>query len=140
MNRFALSPDLRTECKAAEKEYSKEASQRKRPARLILYDASRKGSVSARAFDHSGEILRQAHDTVETCPCKDGCEKCIHSATCSEGNLVASKIGALLILKALLNLDIDANSIATQFDSQGFETIVEATYIRPLDGVRVEPA
>ncbi|KAG2115190.1 DEAD H helicase [Suillus discolor] len=140
MNRFALSPDLRTECKAAEKEYNKEESQRKRPARLILYDASRKGSVSAQAFDHSGEVLRQAHDTVETCPCKDGCDKCIHSATCSEGNVVASKMGALLILKALLNLDIDADSVATQFGSQGPETIVEATYIRPLDGVQVEPA
>lgn len=23
-----------------------------------------------------GEVLRQAHDTVETCPCKDGCDKC----------------------------------------------------------------
>ncbi|KAG1759683.1 DEAD H helicase [Suillus occidentalis] len=137
MNRFALSPDLRTECKAAEKEYNKEESQRKRPARLILYDASRKGSVSAQAFDHSGEVLRQAHDTVETCPCKDGC---IHSATCSEGNVVASKIGALLILKALLNFDIDANSVAMQSGSQGFETIVEAMYIRPLDGVQVEPA
>lgn len=140
MNRFALSPDLRTECKAAEKEYNKEDSQRKRPARLILYDASRKGSVSAQAFDHSGEVLRQAHDTVETCPCKDGCDKCIHSATCSKGNVVASKIGALLILKALLNLDIDANSVAMQSGSQGFETIVEAMYIRPLDGVQVEPA
>lgn len=140
MNRFALSPDLRTECKAAEKEYNKEESHRKRPARLILYDASRKGSVSAQAFDHSGEVLRQAHDTVETCPCKDGCDKCIHSATCSEGNVVASKMGALLILKALLNLDIDADSVATQFGSQGSETIVEATYIRPLDGVQVEPA
>ncbi|KAG1882994.1 hypothetical protein F4604DRAFT_1953038 [Suillus subluteus] len=146
MNRFALSPDLRTECKAAEKEYNKEESQRKRPARLIFYDASRKGSVSAQAFDHSGEVLRQAHDTVETCPCKDGCDKCksnskgIHSATCSEGNVVASKIGALLILKALLNLDIDANGVAVQFGSQGFETIVEAMYIRPLDGVQVEPA
>ncbi|KAG1819521.1 DEAD H helicase [Suillus subaureus] len=140
MNRFSLSPDLRTECKAAEKEYNKEESQRKRPARLIFYDASRKGSVSAQAFDHSGEVLRQAHDTVETCPCKDGCDKCIHSATCSKGNVVASKIGALLILKALLNLDIDANGVATQFGSQGFETIVEATYIRPLDGVQVEPA
>ncbi|KAG1730617.1 DEAD H helicase [Suillus lakei] len=137
MNRFALSPDLRTECKAAEKEYNKEESQRKRPARLILYDASRKGSVSAQAFDHSGEVLRQAHDTVEACPCNDGC---IHSATCSEGNVVASKIGAFLILKALLNLNIDANSVAMQFGPQGFETIVEATYVRPLDGVQVEPA
>ncbi|KAG2133901.1 DEAD H helicase [Suillus cothurnatus] len=137
MNCFALSPDLRTECKAAEKEYNKEESQRKRPARLIFYDASRKGSVSAQAFDHSSEVLQQAHDTVETCPCKDGC---IHGATCSEGNIVASKTGALLILKALLNLDIDANSVATQLSSQEFETIVEATYIRPLDGVQVEPA
>lgn len=129
--------------------------------------------MSAQAFDHSehvvpmnrlsshsdiagGEVLRQAHDTVETCPCKDGCDKCksvskdsfslliiftgIHSATCSEGNVVASKMGALLILKALLNLDIDADSVVTQFGSQGSETIVEATYIRPLDGVQVEPA
>ncbi|KAG2149330.1 DEAD H helicase [Suillus clintonianus] len=131
MNRFVLSPDLRTECKAAEKEYNKEGSQRKRPARLIFYDASRKGSVSAQAFDHSGEVLRRAHDTVEAC---------IHSATCSEGNAVASKIGALLILKALLNLDIDADSIAKQFGSRGPETIVEATYVRPLDGIQVEPA
>lgn len=70
MNRFALSPDLRTECKAAEKEYTDVESSRKRPARcvhfprlssspltskyrLIFYDASRKGSVSAQAFDHS---------------------------------------------------------------------------------------
>jgi hypothetical protein len=49
--------------------------------------------VSAQAFDHSehvflinrlrfhinvagSEVLQQAHDTVETCPCKDGCDKC----------------------------------------------------------------
>lgn len=49
--------------------------------------------MSAQAFDHSehvvlmnrfsfhsnvagGEVLRQAHDTVETCPCNDGCDKC----------------------------------------------------------------
>ncbi|KAG1749078.1 DEAD H helicase [Suillus paluster] len=147
MNRFALSPDLRTECKAAEKElaerkdekHTEEKSRRKRPARLILYDASRKGSVSAQAFDHSGEVLRQAHDSVEACPCDDGCYKCIHSATCSEGNVVASKAGALLVLKALLNLDIDTNSVAQQ-PGQGPDTIVEATYVRPLDGVQVEPA
>ncbi|KAG0706339.1 hypothetical protein DFH29DRAFT_995980 [Suillus ampliporus] len=128
MNRFALSPDLRTECKAAEKEYAEgnapekgyteENLRRKRPARLILYDASRKGSVSAQGFDHS-----------------------IHSTTCSEGNVVASKPGALLVLKALLNLDIDTNSVAKQpVQIQGPDTIVEATYVRPLDGVQVEPA
>jgi len=33
MNQFALSQDLRTECKAEEKEYLKKESRRKRPAR-----------------------------------------------------------------------------------------------------------
>jgi DEAD/DEAH box helicase domain-containing protein len=40
MNCFALSPDLRTECKAAEKEYTDGESRRKRPARyahFLLY-------------------------------------------------------------------------------------------------------
>ncbi|KAJ8595607.1 DEAD H helicase [Rhizopogon salebrosus TDB-379] len=141
MNRFALSPDLRTECKAAEKEYTDVESSRKRPARLIFYDASRKGSVSAQAFDHSGEVLRQAHDRVEACPCDDGCDKCIHGTTCSEGNTVSSKIGALLILKVLLNLDVDINDVAQQpAGGRGLDTIVEATYVRPVDGVQVEPA
>ena len=78
MNSFALSPDLRTECKAAEKEYTNEESSRKRPARcvyfprllfslltskyrLIFYDASRKGSVSAQAFDHSEHDISMYH-------------------------------------------------------------------------------
>ncbi|OJA19678.1 hypothetical protein AZE42_06950 [Rhizopogon vesiculosus] len=116
MNCFALSPDLRTECKAAEKEYADRESRRKRPARLVFYDASRKGSVSAQAFDHS-----------------------IHSPTCSEGNVVASKTGALLVLKALLNLAIDASSLAQQ-STENQNSIIEATYIRPVDGVQVEPA
>jgi DEAD/DEAH box helicase domain-containing protein len=34
LNKFALSQDLRTECKAAEKEYKASESTRKRPARL----------------------------------------------------------------------------------------------------------
>ena len=33
LNRFAMSSDIRTECKAAEKEYMTSESQRKRPAR-----------------------------------------------------------------------------------------------------------
>ena len=33
LNRFAMAPDLRTECKVAQKEYQPKESQRKRPAR-----------------------------------------------------------------------------------------------------------
>jgi DEAD/DEAH box helicase domain-containing protein len=35
LNRFAMSVDLRTECKAAEKEYKATESKRKRPARHV---------------------------------------------------------------------------------------------------------
>jgi DEAD/DEAH box helicase domain-containing protein len=33
LNRFAMAADMKTECKAAEKEYKTTESQRKRPAR-----------------------------------------------------------------------------------------------------------
>jgi len=50
---FPLSEDVKTECKAAEKEYRVTESTRKRPARLIFYDSIGKGGgVSARAFDN----------------------------------------------------------------------------------------
>lgn len=35
LNRFGLSDDIKTECKASEKEYRVTASQRKRPARSV---------------------------------------------------------------------------------------------------------
>ena len=35
MNQFALAADLRTECKAPEKEYKATKSERKRPARYV---------------------------------------------------------------------------------------------------------
>lgn len=72
LHQFAMSADLRTECKAAEKEYKKVESSRKRPARygvllifptppfiistsLIFYDTPGKGGgVAAKAFDQCG--------------------------------------------------------------------------------------
>ncbi|KAH7919907.1 P-loop containing nucleoside triphosphate hydrolase protein [Leucogyrophana mollusca] len=140
LNQFALSADLRTECKAAEKEYKTSESRRKRPARLIFHDGSENSGVSAKAFDHVHIILRQAHDAVETCHCEDGCTNCILSARCKENNTVASKIGALLILRGLLDLEINADSIPVQRESTGveFDTVEEAGYVRPVDGVQVE--
>jgi DEAD/DEAH box helicase domain-containing protein len=75
LNRFALASDLKTECKAPEKEYNSRESQRKRPARLvstfrswlgmyrsgfltslIFYDCAGKDSmISVKAFDQGGE-------------------------------------------------------------------------------------
>ena len=74
LNRFPLAEDVRTECKAAEKEYKKEDSGRKRPARyvfsaffccahtfkfdrLIIYDPTTNVTgIAAKAFDN-GETI-----------------------------------------------------------------------------------
>ncbi|KAG8678188.1 hypothetical protein FRC09_020046, partial [Ceratobasidium sp. 395] len=53
LNQTHLASDMGTECKAPQKEDAKYESSRKRPARLIFYDAGGDGSgVSAKAFDH----------------------------------------------------------------------------------------
>lgn len=82
LNRFAFSADLGTECKAAEKEYSKTNS-RKRPARyaynhfrpeqlltmmrryrLIFYERSGKaGGIATKAFDH-GQLNILCHQSA----------------------------------------------------------------------------
>ncbi|KAI0709033.1 P-loop containing nucleoside triphosphate hydrolase protein [Earliella scabrosa] len=143
LNRFALAADLRTECKVPEKEYKASASQRKRPARLIFYEPSGKtGGVAVKAFDHVNDLLRDAHERVESCKCEEGCAACVDSPTCKEGNLVSSKAGALIILKALLNLPIDVDLLHQEpgIVNDAFETVVEATSVRVAEGVEVESA
>ncbi|KAH9901228.1 DEAD/H helicase [Cubamyces lactineus] len=143
LNRFALAVDLRTECKVPEKEYKAAASQRKRPARLIFYEPSGKtGGVAVKAFDHVNDILRDAHDRVESCECEEGCAECVDSPSCKEGNVVASKAGALVVLKALLGRPIDVDLLQHEpTDEVGiFDTVVEATSVRTAEGVEVESA
>lgn len=63
----------------------------------------------------------------------------VHSTKCREENQVSSKLGALLILRGLLNLEINPESIPERVDKEtGSDTIVEAGYVRALDGVEVE--
>ncbi|KAI0664969.1 P-loop containing nucleoside triphosphate hydrolase protein [Cubamyces menziesii] len=143
LNRFALAVDLRTECKVPEKEYKAAASQRKRPARLIFYEPSGKtGGVAVKAFDHVNDILRDAHDRVESCGCEEGCTECVDSPSCKEGNVVASKAGALIVLKALLGRPIDVELLQHEPSDEVdmFDTVVEATSVRAAEGVEVESA
>ncbi|KAI0637127.1 DEAD/H helicase [Trametes polyzona] len=143
LNRFALAIDLRTECKPAEKEYKAAPSQRKRPARLIFYEPSGKtGGVAVKAFDHVNDILREAHDRVESCECEEGCTACVDSPSCKEGNVVASKTGALIVLKALLGRPIDVDLLKHEPGDapEVHDTIVEASNVRAAEGVEVEPA
>ncbi|KAF4604071.1 hypothetical protein EYR38_004493 [Pleurotus pulmonarius] len=142
LNQFAMAADLKTECKAAEKEYKKAESSRKRPARLIFYDTPGKGGgVAAKAFDQSYAILHKAMNTVESCSCDEGCTNCILSPACKENNAVYSKLGALIVLKGILALNIDVKEISKETGPmRGLPTIVEAGPVPVISGVEVEPA
>jgi len=143
LNRFALGRDVKTECKVPEKEYKASESQRKRPARLIFYDPTgRGGGVTVKAFDHVSDLLHDALQTVEACPCEEGCTACIDSPSCKEGNLVSSKNGALIVLKAILGRPIDTDLLPDYSPElpRTFNTVVEAPEVRTAEGVEVETA
>ncbi|KAF5969958.1 DEAD DEAH box helicase [Fusarium coicis] len=111
---ISMPGDVRTECKTAVKEFAKQESQRKRPARLTFYDA--KGGaggsgISTKAFDHVDQLLRDALKRVEDCHCERGCIECVASELCKQANEVMSKAGSQVILKSLLNVEIDMESL-----------------------------
>lgn len=140
LNNFCLSQDMQTECKAAEKEYKAKETSRKRPARLIFYDAIGKGGgVAAKAFDNVHNIVKKAYETVISCNCEQGCATCVQSPACKEGNLVCSKIGAFLVLQTVLGFEIDSTSIPFQGDgAQSLDTIVAASPVHAIDGIQEE--
>ncbi|KAF5358075.1 hypothetical protein D9756_001743 [Leucocoprinus leucothites] len=120
LNQFPLSADLKTECKAAEKEYRVTESSRKRPARLIFYDAIGKGGgIAAKAFDYG-----------------------VQSTTCKEANQVSSKTGAGIIIKGILGLSINPDTIPYQETGLQYnevpDTIVDAETVFARDNVEVE--
>ncbi|KAJ3976472.1 P-loop containing nucleoside triphosphate hydrolase protein [Lentinula raphanica] len=131
LNRFPLASDIRTECKAEEKEYLKKESRRMRPARLIMYDPiGHRNGIAAKAFEHVSDILHKARSTVENCECEQGCAKCVLSPSCKEGNIVSSKAGALAILKAILNTEINPDDIPFETDERalhGHDSIISVS-------------
>ncbi|KAJ3741927.1 P-loop containing nucleoside triphosphate hydrolase protein [Lentinula detonsa] len=138
LNQFPLASDIRTECKAEEKEYLKKESRRKRPARLIMYDPVGHGSgVAAKAFEHAFDTLNKALVAVESCTCERGCVKCILSPSCKEGNIVSSKPGALAILKAILNIEINPDSIPFETDERALHGHSSVYHLFTLEHLRV---
>ncbi|CUA70624.1 hypothetical protein RSOLAG22IIIB_04218 [Rhizoctonia solani] len=141
LNQTHFSIDLKTECKAPSKEYAQRETSRKRPARLIWYDASGDGSgVCAKAFDHISTLLWDAFDKVESCSCKEGCPSCVRGAKCSEGDVVSSKTGASLILKGLLDIHIDPDTVPNFGILDLGETVIEAESVRTARDTEVEVA
>ncbi|KAL0071661.1 ATP-dependent 3'-5' DNA helicase [Marasmius tenuissimus] len=141
LNQFALAQDLRTECKAEEKEYLKKESQRKRPARIVVYDQVGHAGISAKAFDNASKILHKARAAIERCGCTAGCTKCVLSPSCKEGNKVYSKAGALAVLKGILDLYIDPDSIPYETDERalgGHDSIENAYPVHSRANVPIE--
>ncbi|KAL8381210.1 hypothetical protein RB595_005476 [Gaeumannomyces hyphopodioides] len=134
MPNFVISGpgDVRTECKAGLKEFSRRETSRKRPARLTFYDA--KGGaggsgINTKAFEFVDLLLRQALARVEACLCEGGCLECVASEVCKESNAVMSKAGSGVVLRKLLGLDIDVDALPMgpeESSPAGIETIVLA--------------
>jgi DEAD/DEAH box helicase domain-containing protein len=142
---ISMPGDVRTECKNAQKEFSKKESSRKRPARLTFYDAKGGASgsgISTKAFEFIDLLLRQACERVAACHCLEGCLECCCSERCKEANQVMSKAGAEVVLKSLLNWEIDVDALPWGPDDEslpaGFETVVMAEEVRPAAGRRIE--
>ncbi|KAJ7074318.1 DEAD H helicase [Mycena amicta] len=140
LNQFVLK-DIKTECKAPEKENKRAESSRRRPARLIFYDPVGGGGTSSKAFDNVYDLMCSAERAIAACSCEEGCANCIHSAACKEKNVISSKLGAQLLLQCILDIPIDADSIAIQTEEPiGHDTIVESQHVGELTGIDVEHA
>ncbi|KAK4962212.1 hypothetical protein LTR28_004660 [Elasticomyces elasticus] len=142
---ISLPGDVRTECKVAIKEFAKRETTRKRPARLTFYDAkggAHGSGISTKAFEFVDLLLKQACARVEACHCQEGCLECCCSERCKQANQVMSKAGAEVILKSLLNLEIDVDSLPWGPEDErvpaGIETVIAAEEIRPRRGARVD--
>ncbi|KAF3941338.1 hypothetical protein ABW19_dt0203453 [Dactylella cylindrospora] len=124
--------DVRTECKAPQKEFAKKETSRKRPARLTFYDAkggTTGSGITTKAFEFIDLLLRTALQRVEACECEQGCPGCVAFESCREANAVLSKVGSLVILKSLLNDEIDIDALPDgpeELAPAGIETVVLA--------------
>ena len=142
---ISMPGDVRTECKNAVKEMATKETARKRPARLTFYDAkggAHGSGISTKAFEFIDLLLKQACKRVEACHCQEGCLECCCSERCREANQIMSKAGAEVILKSLLNIEIDVDSLPWGPDDErvpaGIETVIFAPEVRPARGKRVE--
>jgi len=139
----SMPGDVRTECKNSLKELAKKETKRKRPARLTFYDAKGSGTagkgaygsgISTKAFEFVDLLLVQAHERVVACKCLEGCLECCCSERCREANVVMSKAGAEVILKSLLGMEIDVDSLPMGEEEvvpAGIETVIFAEEVRP---------
>ncbi|TIB64519.1 hypothetical protein E3P77_03123 [Wallemia ichthyophaga] len=138
---YAMSAegDILTDEKKAQKEYKTNESKRKRPGRLIIFDAVGKASgVSMKAFEKISELLHHALDVILRCECELGCVGCVEGEV-KDGQASTSKIGAIVVLSFLVGRQLSMDDVPDQapfVQSQQFiypDTIVQAETITNAD-------
>ncbi|KAI0185962.1 DEAD/DEAH box helicase-like protein [Xylaria flabelliformis] len=129
---ISMPGDVRTECKVGLKEFAQKETSRKRPARLTFYDAkggANGSGISTKAFEFIDMLLVQAIERVQHCHCDSGCPECVCSELCKHANEVMSKAGSSVILKCLLDMEIDVDALPMgpeELSPAGIETVVLA--------------
>lgn len=99
----SASDDVRTDCKVAQREFGRKVTKRKRPSRMIFYDKpGHHAGTCAQVFVHMDALLCIALQVIESCGCTDGCPGCIETPACLHDNEVSSKLGAMVVLRGLL--------------------------------------
>ncbi|MEE4137632.1 MAG: DEAD/DEAH box helicase [Desulforhopalus sp.] len=72
-------------------------------ATIFVYDGHPGGiGLSQEAYQLMDKLLRQAHRTVESCPCENGCPSCVHSSRCGSGNRPIDRLACVALLATLL--------------------------------------
>jgi DEAD/DEAH box helicase domain-containing protein len=62
----------------------------------------------------------------------------VRGAKCSEGDVVSSKVGASLILKSLLDVHIDPDTVPNFGNLELSETVVEAELVRSARETKIK--
>lgn len=70
---------------------------------VFIYDGHPGGiGITEKGYELIEELWRVTLDTLEGCPCEDGCPSCIQSPKCGNNNEPLDKEGARLLLRELL--------------------------------------
>ena len=74
---------------------------------LLLYETTAGGlGVAAKAAEQWEGLLEAALKIICQCKCSQGCDKCIYSPACGEGNHGLDKEGAKFVLEKLTNTSV----------------------------------
>ncbi|KAI1266072.1 hypothetical protein F5Y18DRAFT_384485 [Xylariaceae sp. FL1019] len=143
---ISMPGDVRTECKNGLKEFAQKETSRKRPARLTFYDAkggANGSGISTKAFEFIDVLLVQALERVQHCHCESGCPECVCSELCKEANEVMSKAGSSVILKTLLDMEVEIDALPMgpeELSPASIETVVLAKPVTFKSSLRVHDA